>query len=56
MLSECFSFFFFLVFGWCIIQTCAAYLGGGGPKIRGTILGVPMISIIVFGGLYIGPI
>ena len=27
----------------------------GFPKIRGTILGVPIIRIIVFGGLYWGP-
>ena len=28
----------------------------GFPKIRGTILGVPMIRIIVYGGLYWDPL
>ena len=28
----------------------------GFPKIRGTLLGVPIIRIIVFGGLYWGPL
>ena len=28
----------------------------GFPKIRGTILGVPILRIIVFGGLYWGPL
>ena len=28
----------------------------GFPKIRGTFLGVPIIRIIVFGGLYWGPL
>ena len=28
----------------------------GFPKIRGTFLGVPILSIIVYGGLYWGPL
>ena len=28
----------------------------GFPRIRGTIMGVPIIRIIVFGGLYWGPL
>ena len=35
---------------WCKIYTW------GFPKIRGTILGVPIIRIIVFWGLYWGPL
>ena len=30
-------------------------LNGGLPKIRGTILGVPIIRTIVFGGFILGP-
>ena len=36
------------------LTTCHVRLGF--PKIRGTILGVPIIRIIVFGGLYWGPL
>ena len=36
-----------------IVSDCPTW---GFPKIRGTLLGVPVIRIIIFGGLYWGPL
>ena len=37
-------------------ETCTTMTIWGFPKSRGTSLGVPMIRIIIFGGLYWGPL